>query len=66
MAVPGWPLPTFSTASAASTRAVSTARQSIAVQPAAAEAAEATDRGLARFIVAFTSPLLLAAGISGA
>ena len=32
MAVPGWPLPTFWTASAASTRAVSTARESSSVQ----------------------------------
>ena len=32
IAVPGWPLPTFSTASAASTRAVSTARLSISSQ----------------------------------
>jgi hypothetical protein len=32
IAVPGWPLPTFCTASAASTRAVSTARVSNSVQ----------------------------------
>src|SRR6478672_8328209 len=34
MAVPGWPLPTFCTASAARTRTVSTARTSRSVQPA--------------------------------
>src|SRR6185312_6370209 len=33
IAVPGWPLPTFWTASAASNRAVSTARESRSVQP---------------------------------
>src|SRR5690348_18449865 len=33
IAVPGWPLPTFCTASAARTRAVSTARTSRSVQP---------------------------------
>ena len=33
IAVPGWPLPTFCTASAASTRMVSTARASSSVQP---------------------------------
>ncbi|SKU52738.1 Uncharacterised protein [Mycobacteroides abscessus subsp. abscessus] len=32
IAVPGWPLPTFCTASAASTRTVSTARESSSVQ----------------------------------
>jgi hypothetical protein len=32
MAVPGWPLPTFSTASAARIRAVSTALESISSQ----------------------------------
>src|SRR3954451_17522641 len=34
MAVPGWPLPTFCTASAASRRLVSTARTSRSLQPA--------------------------------
>ncbi len=34
MAVPGWPLPTFCTASIARTRTVSTARTSRSVQPA--------------------------------
>ena len=34
MAVPGWPLPTFCTASAASSRVVSTARTSRSDQPA--------------------------------
>ena len=32
IAVPGWPLPTFCTASAASTRTVSTATESTSVQ----------------------------------
>src|SRR6478672_9371664 len=34
MAVPGWPLPTFCTASAASSRVVSTARTSRSLHPA--------------------------------
>ena len=33
IAVPGWPLPAFCTASMASTRTVSTARESSSVQP---------------------------------
>src|SRR5665647_2458517 len=55
MAVPGWPLPAFWTASAASNRAVSTARTSTSVHPATAAIGAASDASRFRFVLAWST-----------